>query len=1701
MRKLVYCLVLLALFGCFLVSNGNAENNKIVYAETNNIIEYREKLAYINQKYGEDFSNRIIVKTNRKIEDESAICSASGFAGLNVFQYENSEDTSLALKYYQSLSYVEYAELDVEIKIDDLVSFNDNLSIEGSEYLSWGSDLLGISTYQNYILDKYGDNLEELYVAVLDTGIDTDNEFLQGRIAYDLGISYYDSELYLSSASEYVFEDDNSHGTHVAGTIVDLTLDNVKIIPIKVLNSSGSGSTANVISGIEYVLNLKNSGINLCAFNMSLGGFGVSQQQEEAINNCFDANIMPVVAAGNDNYYVEEFTPANCEKALTISALSQNKYYENFPYLADYSNYGEAVDLCLPGTDILSCVPENSTYDNIYTSSTGGKYAVISGTSMATPHATALVALYATYYGQSYNVSEVENEIKENTYDFGDVGKDDLYGYGVPSLSLAIDEYEIDVMPTLSSGVVNASYNFEETLSVEIYNNNPQITNYNYKIYYTLNGSYPTLINHLEYVNPITINESILLRFVIYLFDSKGNICGDSTLYEVTYYNGNQNANIDGTGFEITENGLVTKYTSGLRNIILPEFINGVKVSGLAQNLFYGLNIESFVCDFDLSIGYYPFVSCNSLHTISIASSEAEYLAKYCFALKKIDLPNVTDIREGFLFASSLFGFYGSQTFVGCFNLEILTAPKVTEIKENTFSGFKRLKEVNINWANLSSIGDFAFEDCTSLNMNVVVDNLTTMGKYSFQNSGITSFNAEKLEVLSDQALNGCLNLQNIYLPNIKTIYSYVIYGCNNLEYIFLGDNDLQLHLDSLNSSYLDNFTIYCYDKEYVSNFTDQEIIDVTANIEAIESGDISVNVTGYDLTLKIYRSVDETLSDDDVMVNAVTFDGLNINKNYHFSYLSTGKNNYIVFLLDEFGNSDTLVLNRTGTQDMLDILVDSNIENFGIYAFSFCYHAGEMVELMLNDVIGYELISLTLDNEDILNAFVDGKYTFVMPNKNIELTLVYVPIEYSINLNIVGEGEGSVVDEYGEVISSAKYNQIITLNYSSENSYIAEIYYQSNIGAITKLEINNSTTLFTMPATDIDIYIVFKQATLSDFFVRYDSSNLTFSISNYNGTDIVVKIPQYVTTNGAKYRLNRIDDRCFYNTITVEQIEVQFLDQNRDIEVGDNAFGECINLKYVNIGNIISVSDDAFSGCSSLVSLDLDSCKTIGARAFRECYNLISVDLNSCVEIFKYAFADCYSLKSIVLSEDLTYIPDRAFDGCSSLDNINLSYIQKIGSRSFYNCKSLTVIDLSSLKEFYSSEGDEVGHSFYMCTSLTEVIGSENLKIIPSNTFAACYNLEKFDFSNCEELGECAFWGNTKLEYIDLRSITKIEGYPFSSASAVRFIFGSNEYLLASDELELSFYIRYAYVDKDYSGKIGSYMTERFSYSYSLDNYIVYTRLSANYVTFKLDNGTIIEQELYSYGTNIVFPTQFKDDICEYTFIDWKNEETSEIVNPNDEIFTFTEVVFIANTYTTNYRELKIVFYYGYDYDNSGIVNDVGDIFYSTTYDYGESIQPLTTLPNRSANAQVLYTFKNWTYNNISYDNNALPVASSDMQFVAVYEIELRKYTISWYDGNDILIYQEELAYGAIPVYSSNIVPVKISPNSNYFYYTFIGWSPAINAVTSDCKYVAQFKLNFREYVINYYYGYDYDNSGILNDEGDIYQKQTYKYYDTRKC
>ena len=781
-RISVYLLLLVALL-VFIPSSKYLWNSKNVI-QTNNVAQYRIGLAEINRNYFDQYENRIIVKSKYKIDDRKCLIKASGLNGLNIIQYKNSNDAIEALNHYSELDYVEYAYVDQQITLDTLETTTTSIPLDNS-HLSWGGELLGVDDYQNFLLTKYGalKNLPEIYIAVLDTGIDTDNEFLRGRIAFEHGISYYDSV----EPSNYAFEDDNSHGTHVSGTIVDLTLGNVKIIPIKILSNEGKGSISNVVSGLEYVINLKNNGLNVVASNMSLGGIkGFTNKEELAIESMYDNNIMPVVAAGNENYYVEEFEPACVEKALTISALTQNDYYSKFLHISNFSNYGKGVDLCLPGSKILSCVINNAKYENITTSKTGGKYAELNGTSMATPHATALVALYATYYGKDYDVKVVESDLKKYTYDFGELGKDDLYGYGVPCMSLAINEDELTVEPSLSHGNVGGEYHFDDRIEVELADNNK--SSLTHKIYYTLDGSYPTLTSHLEYDGAIEITNSTMLRFAIYSFDNNGNIKGNSKLFEVTYFKGEKNVNDDGYGFEIDKYGNVKSYNCSIKDIVLPEYINGIKVKKLDSNLFYGLNINSFVCNFDCKLGYYPFVSCGELKYVKLESKEAKYICNACFALEELVVPNVTEIQEGLIFSPALGFVGGSSTFKKCFNLRKIVAPKVNEIKNSTYAGQKHLEVLDIDWENISQLEGYAFEACAMLEYDIVLpDTITTIPKYAFSESGIKSIVGKNVTSVDINAFYMCNNLTTVSFGKIQELKNYAFGNCplliNNFEF------------------------------------------------------------------------------------------------------------------------------------------------------------------------------------------------------------------------------------------------------------------------------------------------------------------------------------------------------------------------------------------------------------------------------------------------------------------------------------------------------------------------------------------------------------------------------------------------------------------------------------------------------------------------------------------------------------------------------------------------------------------------------------------------------------------------------------------------------------------------------------------------------------------------------------------------------
>jgi subtilisin family serine protease len=213
---------------------------------------------------------------------------------------------------------------------------------------------------------------------VIDTGIVTSHSEFGGRAK--AGSDGFDA---FSDGRNG--QDCNGHGTHVAGTIGGTTFGvakGVTLVAVRVLNCKGSGTTAGVIAGVNWVTGHHQDGRPAVA-NMSLGG-GASTALDDAVRASIVDGVSYAVAAGNgDRRGVAQdackSSPAGVSEAMTIGAT------DNLDRKASWSNYGTCVDWFAPGVNILS-----AWYDRRVTNATK----TISGTSMATPHTAGVAALY-----------------------------------------------------------------------------------------------------------------------------------------------------------------------------------------------------------------------------------------------------------------------------------------------------------------------------------------------------------------------------------------------------------------------------------------------------------------------------------------------------------------------------------------------------------------------------------------------------------------------------------------------------------------------------------------------------------------------------------------------------------------------------------------------------------------------------------------------------------------------------------------------------------------------------------------------------------------------------------------------------------------------------------------------------------------------------------------------------------------------------------------------------------------------------------------------------------------------------------------------------------------------------------------------------------------------------------------------------------
>ncbi len=260
-----------------------------------------------------------------------------------------------------------------------------------------------------------------VHVAVIDTGADLTHPDLAGRILFQTDVVDTETDA----------EDDNGHGTHVAGIIAATAnnnegiagvASNTSLIVVDVFDTNGSkwwATTQAIVEGISYA---RSNGADV--INLSLGSYTNDFAEENAVNVAVNAGVVVISSAGNDNTANMHY-PSDLDSVISVIATDwdDNK--------ASYSNYGQQKDISAPGGD--SEQPPQSYIISTYPASLVGTgyqpYAWMAGTSMASPVVSGVVALMLSAH-PGLTVEEVKERLYDSATDLGTAGRDNNYGYG-----------------------------------------------------------------------------------------------------------------------------------------------------------------------------------------------------------------------------------------------------------------------------------------------------------------------------------------------------------------------------------------------------------------------------------------------------------------------------------------------------------------------------------------------------------------------------------------------------------------------------------------------------------------------------------------------------------------------------------------------------------------------------------------------------------------------------------------------------------------------------------------------------------------------------------------------------------------------------------------------------------------------------------------------------------------------------------------------------------------------------------------------------------------------------------------------------------------------------------------------------------------------------------------------------------------------
>ena len=428
-----------------------------------------DKMYEVSREYASEFSSLcVIVKTNGSEIDVEGLSPAMVVKGTRdryVLLFKTVEETRKALEKINEMDDVLWAEMDDAVAASSEESSKDKGEESGKdigeesskdiveekskeelleeylEYLgrvdkgsekvkealeaynghfSWGA----VSLKVDELIEKAKIYDTKVVVALLDSGV-SEHESLEGRLT-DNGYDFVNDD-----ADP---KDDVGHGTFMASVIADCTkgLNNIKIMPVKVLNEYNEGHYTNQILGIEYAAE---NGADVINFSILLQKDEVNKAYNDAIDYAVnEKGVTFVTVSGNYSSNTANFRPSDKENVIVTANINSNIERNRS------SNYGKTVDVSAPGTNVLGACYLGGYWEK-------------TGTSVSAPHITALAAMLKVM-NPKLTPAQVEQRIKDSCTDLGEKGWDEYYGYGLPDAGkIKITEAKSVVLNTYKKGI------------------------------------------------------------------------------------------------------------------------------------------------------------------------------------------------------------------------------------------------------------------------------------------------------------------------------------------------------------------------------------------------------------------------------------------------------------------------------------------------------------------------------------------------------------------------------------------------------------------------------------------------------------------------------------------------------------------------------------------------------------------------------------------------------------------------------------------------------------------------------------------------------------------------------------------------------------------------------------------------------------------------------------------------------------------------------------------------------------------------------------------------------------------------------------------------------------------------------------------------------------------------------------------------